>query len=111
MFQSFKLRWWNKANIIDLQKLSVASLWRLPGKKGATVSLSAPHFSNTRERHNGKKVALFIKMYQYMRLNTGYSSAANIEANKERAKSQSTNQREEHIIQPERCVQVGGIET
>jgi hypothetical protein len=35
----------------------------------------------------------------------------NIETDRGGAKSKSTNQREEHIIQPERCVQVGGIET
>lgn len=42
------------------------------------------------DRTGKKRVALFIKMYQYMRLSTRYPSATNRETIKERAKSKST---------------------
>ncbi len=90
MFQSFKSRWWNKANILALRKLSVAP--RLPREKGATARLSAPPLlkHSGRGDRTGKRIALFIKIYQYMRLNTRYPSATNRETIKGRAKSRST---------------------
>ena len=69
--QSFQLRWWNKANIIDLRtQFSVAPPNRLPIKKRApaTVSVifSTPLFlkPTTRGRQNGCSVHKNVSTYE-----------------------------------------------